>query len=277
MANENTTKWDSGHVIVPVLHPDSGEVHNIAVPEDTDLKDLHSALSDAGYEHPALNAAIDAHREQPDPMDSIEHSPDFIASSKRIFDMTNQGKDKSEAAALSQNNGPAKIIANQWADSPSGGKQMHTGDIDLDTTTALNHVHPMPIGLPQLSPKDIETMQNLSKLAGHPIGVFAVSKDGLWTVDKDNKPYRVFSGTDWMQRDFKADENYNKGIDPNGFTIRVTLKNGKEITIPTGSADKYPLDAMNDLRKKGNKDIDPKQIKNIQAFSKGELTPKKLE
>ena len=49
MADEN--KFDSGHVIVPVLHPGSGDVHTIAVPEDTSLEDLHSALSDGGYEH----------------------------------------------------------------------------------------------------------------------------------------------------------------------------------------------------------------------------------
>jgi len=51
MANE----LDSGHVILPVLHPD-GEVHNIAVPPDTDLGAFHAALLDVAtakkWNHP---------------------------------------------------------------------------------------------------------------------------------------------------------------------------------------------------------------------------------
>jgi len=47
MPGEKT--FDSGHVIVPVRHPDTGEMHHIAVPPDTDMGDFHSALMDAGY------------------------------------------------------------------------------------------------------------------------------------------------------------------------------------------------------------------------------------
>jgi hypothetical protein len=36
------------HVVMPIKHSD-GEIHNVAVPKDTDPGELHSALMDAGY------------------------------------------------------------------------------------------------------------------------------------------------------------------------------------------------------------------------------------
>jgi hypothetical protein len=52
---------------------------------------------------------------------------------------------------------------------------------------------------------------------------------------------KVFDGTDWMGKDFQGDAAFNIGINPDGYTIRVTLKGGKEITAPAGNKD-YPLD-----------------------------------
>jgi hypothetical protein len=43
--------FDSGHVIVPVKTVD-GDIHNVAVPQDTSLQDFHAALNaDPNYLH----------------------------------------------------------------------------------------------------------------------------------------------------------------------------------------------------------------------------------
>jgi diadenosine tetraphosphate (Ap4A) HIT family hydrolase len=38
------------HVLVSVLHSDTGKVHHVVVPEDTPISDLHDALLAHGYQ-----------------------------------------------------------------------------------------------------------------------------------------------------------------------------------------------------------------------------------
>jgi hypothetical protein len=262
MANEN--KWDSGHVVIPVYHSDSDSIHSIAVPESTPLEDLHSVLlKDGGYEHPGLSA----NQSGPTEEGTLEESPEFQAATRHIWDSMAHGVKKGESAFYINRNKDVKYEGEQFEDSASGGKQMHI-NVPADTF-AINHIHPN-VGQPQLSPKDIETSRHLK------MPVYAVSKDGLWTVDGDGKPFQVFKGTDWMGTDFQGDKAFNAGINPSGYTIRVTLKNGKEIAVPApGDASKYPLDQMDEIKKSGIKGVDPKQVKSVQAFGPGELKPKK--
>lgn len=253
MANENTTKWDSGHVIVPVLHPDSGEVHNIAVPEDTSLSELHTALGDAGYEHPGITTA------EPGPTEegTLEESPEFQKANQEIFDSMNHGKTKGENAAYLYANKPATITGEQFNETAGGGRSMH---INVpDDAVALTHVHP-DLGQPQLSPADIKVMRD------HKIPVYAVSKAGLFSIDGDGKTYQVFKGTDWLSKDFQGDKKFNEGIVPGHYTIRYE-QDGKERTMDGGDGKgSYPLEAMNKLKKDG--------AKKVQTFGPGELKKK---
>ena len=84
---------------------------------------------------------------------------------------------------------------------------------------------------------------------------------------------KVFDGTNWMSKDFQGNKAFNDGINPDGYTIRVTVKGGKEITVPAGNKD-YPLDQMSRINLQGLKGIDPKDIKAVQTFGKGKLRPK---
>jgi len=76
----------SGHSI-PVRHPNR-EVHNVAVPTDTNLDDLHSALGDAGYEHPP---AIAGQTPQPTAEGSIEHSEAFKKAARDAWSSVGYG------------------------------------------------------------------------------------------------------------------------------------------------------------------------------------------
>ncbi len=261
MPNETKFEYGNPHVIIPIVHPDSGEVHNIAVPEDTDLGDLHSALSDAGYEHPGITTAESGPTEE----GTLEESPEFQKATRQIFDSMNHGKTKGENAFFMDKNKNAKITGEQFNETAAGGRSMK---LDVPTDTAyINHVHP-DLGTAEPSPKDRETSQNFG------VPVYAVSKHGLYMArPSDGQVVKVFDGTDWMGKDFQGNKAFNNGINPDGYTIRVQLKGGKEITVPAGNKD-YPLDLMNQIKKNGVKGIDPKEIKNVQTFGKGELKPK---
>jgi hypothetical protein len=241
------SKYDSGHAILPVLHP-SGDVHDIAIPEDAELKDLHPALSAAGY-------VFD--QKQPTPEDTIEESPEFQAANRRIFDSMNHGAKKGENAAYLDQNKNFTLAGEQFDESATGGRQMHLNI--PDGTIALSHVHP-DLGQPPLSPADIKVMRN------HHLPVYAVSKNGLWTIDGDGKPYQVFKGTDWMSKDFQGDLKFNQGIVSGHYTIRYE-QDGKERTLDAGDVKNgYPIEAMKKLKDSG--------AKKVQTFGPGELKRK---
>jgi hypothetical protein len=257
MANETTNpKYDSGHVVVPVLHPDSGEIHNIAVPEGTSLSELHSALGNAGYFHPALETA------QPTEQGTIEESPEFQRATRQIFDSMNHGKTKGENAFFMDKNKNAKVTGEQFNETAAGGRSMH---LNVPTDTAyINHVHP-DLGLPEPSPKDRETSQNFG------VPVYAVSKHGLYMArPSDGQVVKVFDGTDWMSKDFQGDAAFNKNISKDGYTVVVKTGDGKDIAISAGKD--YPIDLLKKIRSEG---YNGEKVKNAQAFGPGELRAKK--
>jgi hypothetical protein len=235
MANE---KYDSGHpVVVSVVHPEDG-VHHIEVPAGTDLADLHSALGDAGYFHPALETA------QPTEQGTLEESPDFQAANRRIFDSMNHGKTKGENAAYMYANKPPTVAGEQFNETAGGGRSMHI-NIPGDAV-ALSHVHP-DLGQAILSPADIKVMHD------NKIPVYAVSSKGLFTVDGEGKPFQVFKGTEWMGKDFQGDAANAKALDSSLKSGNYAIKykqDGKEIVVDTGGQS-YPLDQLKQLKSKG--------------------------
>jgi hypothetical protein len=70
MANDYS---GANHVVLPVLHLNSGEIHNIAVPADLKLPEVHEALSD--YIHPV----------EPTKEGSIEYSKPFKDAAKAAW------------------------------------------------------------------------------------------------------------------------------------------------------------------------------------------------
>ena len=96
------TQYDSGspHVILPVAHP-SGEVHNVAVPADTDLDSLHSALGDSGYHHDLSDIQQIAPQKQPTAAGALENSDDFRNQSKAAWDATSQGNSPNTESGFS--------------------------------------------------------------------------------------------------------------------------------------------------------------------------------
>jgi hypothetical protein len=257
MPTENKFEYGNPqpHVVIPVLHPDSGEVHNIAVPTDTDLGELHKSLSDAGYEHPGITTAEAGPTEE----GTLEESPEFQKATRQIFDSMNHGKTKGENAFFMDKNKNAKITGEQFNETAAGGRSMH---LDVPTDTAyINHVHP-DLGLPEPSPKDRETSQNFG------VPVYAVSKHGLYMArPSDGQVVKVFDGTDWMGKDFQGNKAFNDGIVPGHYTIRYE-QDGKERTMDGGDGKSaYPLDAMNKLKQQG--------AKKVQTFGPGELAAKK--
>ena len=120
MANE-TYDSGKGHVVLPVLHP-SGDVHDIAVPEDTPIADLHSALA-GEYSHPA----IEAHEKQPTADGALENSDSFrkTAASLRMTARAGEGHGEASTYLDAQGN-PGKVGWNPAGDDTRGSAHVVT-------------------------------------------------------------------------------------------------------------------------------------------------------
>jgi hypothetical protein len=118
------------HVIMPVLHP-SGDVDRIAVPADTPLADVHSALSD--YYHQA----------QPDAQGSVENNPVFKnAAAQAVAAMhasEMRGRGGHEAGFSMSRTGQASKVDIQ-PDEEASGKGHMTQTFPANTIGSL-HTH----------------------------------------------------------------------------------------------------------------------------------------
>jgi hypothetical protein len=85
-------KFDSGKVI-SVAHP-NGDLHSIALPEDTDPAEFHQALSDSGYHFPST--AVKPTREG-----SLEFNPAFRAQAAAAYGKSLNGRMANREAAFS--------------------------------------------------------------------------------------------------------------------------------------------------------------------------------
>lgn len=175
-------RFDSGHVTVPVMHP-SGEVHHIAVPENTPLADFHSALSDY------------YHETKPTKEGAVEFSPEFRAAAKKAVTMAtleasrrkhgeNAGGEAGFSVHGSGETSPVKFSQDQ---EPSGGSmhQSVSGD-DLGALHTHDSFHKAdPSGGDEAAAKQAHTT------------VWVASRDGLYGVDPSGEPTKVFSNPNW--------------------------------------------------------------------------------
>lgn len=172
----SANKFDSGHVIIPVVHPD-GDIHAIAVPEGTDLSDLHDALTESGYIHP--NA--------PTKEGTLEYSPAFRKTAQAAMNRMH----------LTGTLGNIGEVATYFDANGNPGPLTHSDD-QIATVT-----HKVPIDAPYLmhthpdrksgrpSQQDIDNAKNLHKTS------YVVSKDGLQAIDPSGQVTQVFSRPDW--------------------------------------------------------------------------------
>jgi hypothetical protein len=148
-------KFDSGtpHAVLPILHPETGEIHNIAVPSDTDLSELHSALSDAGYEHPAL----DLHQ-QPTKEGSLEYSDAFRKAAKDAVGASRNFTGNESGFAVDVNGQPGKTQTSIGAGSQNSH---HLAIAAPSNAEAALHTHPMRTGADEPSADDIKIAKNM--------------------------------------------------------------------------------------------------------------------
>jgi hypothetical protein len=184
MGNEN--KFDSGvgHVILPVRVGD--ETHSIAVPPDTDLGDLHSALLD----HMGINPS-ELPQKQPTKEGSLEYSEPFRQAAAKTWEAAGNGRMSREAGFA---------LDKDWNAGPIQSHDRSAGDkngslaikVEPDSMGTL-HTHE-DIGNDQPSETDIQAAKK-SKTQ-----MYVVSRTGLWSVDGRNggKVTQVFSNPNWL-------------------------------------------------------------------------------
>ena len=177
--------FDSGHVVLPVAHP-SGETHNIAVPPDTDLGDLHAALTDAGYEHPALTGKTP----QPTAAGAIENSKEFKDNAQKLWNEAQNGKDRGEVGNFVTSQGSYTSPLKTPGREDGGGRITFPGK--PENSMAVIHTHPHVGGL---SPQDIQTAKD------NHLVVYAIDADGLHAVGPDGKVTQVYGLGDMLHED----------------------------------------------------------------------------
>jgi hypothetical protein len=163
-------------VIVPVLHSGSGEVHDISVPHDTPLSELHDALLDKGYHSdwvPYQGASVDSQghpKQGPTKEGSVEYDPKFKETASKVWETAERGKSSTESGTYLE----ANLDRGPIATSNEDGKMSLVTPKDAPYTM---HTHPDHFkdgsagGQP--SGKDIETAKKLGKY------VYVVSRSGL--------------------------------------------------------------------------------------------------
>lgn len=182
MANDN---FDSGHVVLPVANPNGG-VDHVAVPAGTDLGDLHNALSDAGYLHPALDTPVAG----PTKEGSLEYSAQFRKVAADAWRTSGAGRRQGEAGAYLDAQGqPSKV---QWQ--PEGGSSQARMGVSVPKSAPyLIHTHPNDRGSDP-SPEDLKSAAEKHKT------IYVTSKAGLYAVDPAGKVSQVFRNSDWASQ-----------------------------------------------------------------------------
>jgi hypothetical protein len=175
------SNFDSGnpHVVLPVANPNGG-VDHVAVPPDTDLGDLHNALSGAGY-------ALDTPHAGPTKEGSLEYSPQFRKVAADAWCTSGAGRQQGEAGAYLDTQGqPSKV---QWQ--PEGGSSQARMGVSVPKSAPyLIHTHPNNRGSDP-SPQDIQSATEKHKT------IYVTSKAGLFAVDPGGKVSQVFRNSDW--------------------------------------------------------------------------------
>jgi len=172
-------------VVLPIVHP-NGEVHNIAVPEDTPMEDFHSALVDSGYAHPT----IESKQSQPKADNAVENSAAFREAARKAWEATTGGQDDTtEASFYVDKNGNPGPLTKQV--SPAGGVDKVTIKTTADSMGVV-HTHPNQ-RIQGPSDADIANAKKFKKT------MWVVTRSGLYAVDPGGKTTKVFDRSNWMK------------------------------------------------------------------------------
>lgn len=186
---------DDDPVVLPVLHP-SGEVHNISVPPDTPMPELHDALLDAGYHFdnpPYLGANVDAHgrpKAGPSKEGAVEYDPKFKEALSKVWDAAGYGKNSTESGTyIDQNLDRGPIVS-----SNAEGKMSLVVPKDAPYTihSHPNHAADFTAG-GQPSDKDIATAKSTKKY------VYVVSRSGLQYVGPHGEQGVVYTNPEQFE------------------------------------------------------------------------------
>lgn len=175
--------FDSGHPTLPIsiVHP-SGDVHELNLPANTPVADLHNSLSDYYHSEPTAAGAL-------------ENSADFRNQARASWDAVNKGGNPYAESGFSvYNDGGASSLHTeihpqtsgmpmQWKDKIAYGKD------DL----AIVHTHPNASS-DKPSANDAEAAKKIKK------PIYVTSRTGLWVVTPDGKVSQVFNKSDWMNK-----------------------------------------------------------------------------
>ncbi len=192
MPEPNEPTFDSGHVILPVAHP-TGDVHNVAVPSDTDLADLHSALGDSGYHHDLSDISQIAPQKQPTAAGALENSDDFRNQSKAAWDAVNKGGNPFAESGFSvYGDGGASSLHTEVHPQTSGMPMQWKDKIAYGKDDfGIVHTHPNASS-DKPSANDVEAAKKIKK------PIYVTSRTGLWVATPDGKVTQVFKSPTWM-------------------------------------------------------------------------------
>jgi hypothetical protein len=198
MPNENP--YEAKHVIVPVYHSGDDAIHNIAVPAETPLPELHDALVTAGYHSgwaPYQGASVDSFgrpKAGPSKAGVVENTEKFKAAARAIYEASGRGRNPNEAGTYLDANldrGPVAV---------SNTEGHMTLSVPADAKSTL-HTHPSHFNGATASPlpsgTDVDTAKKLKR------SVYVVSPEGLSVVEGDGKVTNIYNDSGWMNRDNK--------------------------------------------------------------------------
>ena len=175
------------HVVVPVLHSDSGEIHDLAVPADMELNDLHGALLGSGYH---------ATETKPTAEGAVENSDAFRQSALKAANRAasaevnvKHGGEGGEAGFTVQNSGVTSPIDFQ-SDKSSRESGHITQKITPDTLGAL-HTH-------DFRHQDTPSADDIAAAKMAHRTIWVTSRAGLFSVDPGGQVTQIFSKADWM-------------------------------------------------------------------------------
>jgi hypothetical protein len=175
MAND---KYPLVHPIIPVLHPD-GEIHDIAMPPDTSLAELHDGLTD--YRMPITAKG-------PTKEGSLEYSPEFKQAAAKAWGLTMHGRLPLRETAFSVNRqgnpGPISIHDSKPGETPTDTFETNSND------PFTLHTHPSGT-LQTASTVDKNLAKTLHKT------FYVSSNDGLYSVDPGGQVTQVFHDAEW--------------------------------------------------------------------------------
>lgn len=165
MANDYS---GANHVVLPVLHPNSGEIHNIAVPADLKLPELHEALSE--YVHPV----------EPIKEGSIEYSKPFKDAAKAAWGSVASGLTPKETGYNVDWKGRPGTMTTHDA---RNGEVPNVSMGVSPQASGTVHTHPSTGGFSDKPSKnDIEAAKQTKK------NVWVVSQSGLWQLRSGSNP-----------------------------------------------------------------------------------------